>query len=74
MKKGEKAWVLIPSHLGWGNTQRTKDIKQFTHLNYNEILITGGEPLLFPKELWGFLSGIRPLTKAKINYSASKNV
>ncbi len=32
MKKGGKSWVLIPSHLGWGNTQRTKDIKPFTPL------------------------------------------
>lgn len=32
MKKGGKVWLLIPSNLGWGNTQRSKDILPFSPL------------------------------------------
>ncbi len=39
MKTGGKVWVLIPSHLGWGNTQRTKDIKPFSPLVF-ELEVT----------------------------------
>lgn len=32
MKKGGKAWMLIPSNMGWGSNQRTKEIKPFSPL------------------------------------------
>ena len=39
MKKGGKCWVLIPSKLGWGNNQRTKDIKPFSPLVFELELV-----------------------------------
>lgn len=42
MKVGGKVWLLIPSKLGWGNTQRTKDIKPFSPLVF-EIELTNIE-------------------------------
>jgi len=42
---------------------------------YEEILITGGEPLLFPYKLWDLIDEIRKISKAKIYVytSAGKN-
>ena len=36
------------------------------HFNYDEIFITGGEPLLFLDEVIGFIKALRLITKAKI--------
>jgi organic radical activating enzyme len=36
------------------------------HFNYEEIFITGGEPLLFLDEVIGFIKALRLITKAKI--------
>lgn len=36
------------------------------HFDYDEIFITGGEPLLFHDELIGFIRAIRLVSKAKI--------
>lgn len=36
------------------------------HFNYDEIFITGGEPLLFVDEVLGFIKALRLITKAKI--------
>lgn len=41
-------------------------LKQVKHFNYDEILITGGEPLLYPKKLIGYIQAIRAISKAKI--------
>ena len=32
MKKGGKAWMLIPSKIGWKDQERTKDIKPYSPL------------------------------------------
>jgi hypothetical protein len=37
-----------------------------THFEYDEIFITGGEPLLFLDEVIGFIKALRLITKAKI--------
>lgn len=37
-----------------------------THFDYDEIFITGGEPLLFYDEVVGFIKALRLITKAKI--------
>jgi len=37
-----------------------------THFKYDEIFITGGEPMLFYKELVGFIKAIRFVSDAKI--------
>lgn len=34
--------------------------------DYNEILITGGEPLLYPERLIGYIKAIRAISTAKI--------
>lgn len=39
MKKGGKSWMLIPSKIGWGDMQRTKDIKPFTPLIFELELV-----------------------------------
>lgn len=39
MKKGGKCWVLIPSKLGWGNNQRTNNIKPFSPLVFELELV-----------------------------------
>lgn len=36
------------------------------HFNYDEIFITGGEPLLFLDEVIGFIKAIRLVSKAKV--------
>jgi organic radical activating enzyme len=36
------------------------------HFNYDEIFITGGEPMLFLDEVIGFIKALRLITKAKI--------
>jgi hypothetical protein len=37
-----------------------------THFNYDEIFITGGEPMLFYEEIVGFIKAIRLVSEAKI--------
>jgi len=39
MKKGGKAWMLVPSNLGWGEYQRTKDIKPYSPLVFELELV-----------------------------------
>lgn len=41
-------------------------LPKVTHFNYDEILITGGEPLLFLDELKGFIKAVRIISSAKI--------
>lgn len=41
-------------------------LPKVTHFNYDEILITGGEPLLFLEQLKGFIKAVRIVSKAKI--------
>ena len=41
-------------------------LKKVKHFNYEEILITGGEPLLFSDKLIGLVAGIRVVSDAKI--------
>ena len=41
-------------------------LEKVSHFDYDEILITGGEPLLFPKQLVGYVNAIRTVSKAKI--------
>jgi len=36
------------------------------HFNYDEIFITGGEPLLFVDQVIGFIKAIRLVSKAKV--------
>ena len=43
-----------------------KKLPKVTHFNYDEILITGGEPLLFLEQLKGYIKAIRVVSKAKI--------
>ena len=43
-----------------------KNLLPVTHFNYDEILITGGEPLYDFKRILGFLQALRVITKAKI--------
>ena len=40
MKVGGKAWLLVPSKLGWGNSQRVKDIKAYSPLVFEIELIS----------------------------------
>lgn len=40
--------------------------KPITHFDYDQILITGGEPLLFAERVMGLASAIRCMSKAKI--------
>ncbi len=48
------------------------DLPVVDHLNYSEIIITGGEPLLFLDELIGFIKGIRITYKGKIYLNTAK--
>jgi organic radical activating enzyme len=41
-------------------------LKKVSLFDYDEILITGGEPLLFPEKLIGYVEAIRVVSKAKI--------
>lgn len=43
-----------------------------THFNYEEIFITGGEPLLFYDEIVGFIKAIRLVSDAKIYVYTAK--
>lgn len=39
MKKGSKTWMLIPSNIGWGAQERTKEIKPYTPLIFELELV-----------------------------------
>ena len=39
MKKGGKAWMLIPSDIGWGSNQRTKELKPYSPLVFELELV-----------------------------------
>lgn len=41
-----------------------RPIERYT--DFNEILLTGGEPLMFPERLWDLILQIRKVTKTKI--------
>lgn len=41
-------------------------LEQVEHFNYEEIILTGGEPLLYVKELIGVIRVIRRISSAKI--------
>ncbi len=45
------------------NLQNLPKINSF---DFDEIIITGGEPLLFPEQLIGYIKAIRAISKAKI--------
>ena len=47
-------------------------LPKVTHFNYSEILITGGEPLLYPYKLYALIAKIKKKSNAKvIVYTAS---
>lgn len=41
-------------------------LKNVSHYNYDEILLTGGEPLLYTQELKGVIKAIKSVSKAKV--------
>ena len=41
-------------------------LEQVSHFNYDEILLTGGEPLLFTEQLIGYVKAIRILSPTPV--------
>lgn len=42
------------------------ELPEAEHFDYDEILITGGEPLLYPEKLIGFLKALNVVSDAKL--------